>query len=144
MASTLSDDTAPSASLDRLEAQAAPTHPRASPEHLGSLPWPQEPASGRPKVEDSPLSTTRYRDPNQYPTGSSSGGPLKTHQTFVDGKQEAVLIPIHGRLVPFHISTVKNDQPVQNGLPPVSGRRPLGLPGLSRGSGRTFAPRSAA
>ena len=49
-----------------------------------------------------------YRDANQYPTSSSGGGPLKTHQTFVDGKQEAVLIPIHGRLVPFHISTVKN------------------------------------
>ena len=51
-----------------------------------------------------------YRDANQYPTAnqSSGGGPLRTHQTFVDGKQEAVLIPIHGRLVPFHISTVKN------------------------------------
>ena len=49
-AATLSDDTAPSASLDHLEAQAAPTHPRAPPEHLGGLPWPQEPASGRPKV----------------------------------------------------------------------------------------------
>ena len=59
MASTLSDDTAPSASLDHLEAQAAPTHPRAPPEPLGSLPWPQELASGRPKVEDLPLSTTR-------------------------------------------------------------------------------------
>ena len=42
------------------------------------------------------------------PKRRSSGGPLKSHQTFVDGKQEAVLIPIHGRLVPFHISTVKN------------------------------------
>ena len=61
MASTLSDDTAPSASLDHLEAQAAPTHPRAQPEPLGSLPWPQELASGRPKVEEFPLSTTRYR-----------------------------------------------------------------------------------
>ena len=59
MASTLSDDTAPSASLDHLEAQAAPTHPRAPPEPLGSLPWPQELASGRPKVEDFPLSTSR-------------------------------------------------------------------------------------
>ena len=38
MASTLSDDTAPSASPDHLEAQAAPTHPRAPPEHLGSSP----------------------------------------------------------------------------------------------------------
>ena len=49
-----------------------------------------------------------YRDPNLYPTSSGSGGSLKTHQTFVDGKQEAVLIPVHGRLVPFHISTIKN------------------------------------
>ena len=52
MASTLSDDTAPSASLDHLEARAAPTQPRALPEPLGSLPWPQKLASGRPKVED--------------------------------------------------------------------------------------------
>ena len=61
MASTLSDDTAPSASLDRLKARAAPTHPGAQPEPLGSLPRPQELASGRPKVEDLPLSTTRQR-----------------------------------------------------------------------------------
>eukprot|EP00908_Phaeocystis_cordata_P015047 Transcript_26160.p1 GENE.Transcript_26160~~Transcript_26160.p1 ORF type:complete len:768 (-),score=490.35 Transcript_26160:181-2484(-) len=60
------------------------------------------------KEERSKATPVAYRDPNQYPTASSSGGPLKTHQTFVDGKQEAVLIPIHGRLVPFHISTVKN------------------------------------
>ena len=38
MASTLPDDTAPPASLGHLEAQAAPTHPRAPPEHLGSSP----------------------------------------------------------------------------------------------------------
>ena len=62
MASTLPDDTAPSASLDRLEAQAAPTHPRAPPEHLGSLPWPQEPATGRLKVGEFSLSTPRYRE----------------------------------------------------------------------------------
>ena len=55
MASTLSDDTAPSASLDHLEAQAAPMQPRAQPEPLGGLPWPQEPGSGRPKVEGLPL-----------------------------------------------------------------------------------------
>jgi ATP-dependent Clp protease ATP-binding subunit ClpA len=59
MASTLSEDTAPSASLDHLEAQAASTQPRAQPEPLGSLPWPREIASGWPKVEDFPLSTTR-------------------------------------------------------------------------------------
>ena len=59
MASTLFEDSAPSASLDCLKAQAAPTHPRAPPEHLGGLPWPRELASGWPKVEDSPLSTSR-------------------------------------------------------------------------------------
>ena len=37
MASTLPDDTAPSASLDHLEAQAAPTRPRAPPGPLGKL-----------------------------------------------------------------------------------------------------------
>ena len=59
MASTLFEDTAPSARLVPPRAQAAPTHPRAQPEPLGSLPWPQELASGRPKVEDLPLSTSR-------------------------------------------------------------------------------------
>ena len=59
MASTLSEDSAPSACLDCLKARAAPTQPGAQPEHLGSLPWPQELASGRPKVEDVPLSTSR-------------------------------------------------------------------------------------
>merc|ERR1712185_241643 len=58
-ASTVFDDRAPSASLDHLKARAAPSHPGAPPEPLRSSPWPQEPASGRPKVEFSPLSTTR-------------------------------------------------------------------------------------
>ena len=52
-ASTPSDDTAPSARPVPPGALAAPTHPRAPPEHLGSSPRPQEPASGRPKVEES-------------------------------------------------------------------------------------------
>ena len=59
--STLFDDTAPSARLVAPRAQAAPTHLRARPEHLGSSPWPQEPASGHPKVEDLTLSTTRSK-----------------------------------------------------------------------------------
>ena len=57
--STLPKDSAPSASLDDLKAQAAPTHPGAPPGQLGGLPWPQEPALGRPKVEDAPLVTCR-------------------------------------------------------------------------------------
>ena len=42
----LLEDSAPSASLDDLKAQAAPTHATAQTEHMGGLPWPQEPASG--------------------------------------------------------------------------------------------------
>ena len=61
MASTRPDDTAPVASLDHMEAHAAPTHPRAPPGPLGSLPWPPELASGRPKVEELPLFTSRHR-----------------------------------------------------------------------------------
>ena len=56
---TLPEGTAPCARLVPPRAQAAPTHPRAPPEQLGSFPWPPELASGRPKVEDVPLSTTR-------------------------------------------------------------------------------------
>ena len=52
MASTLSEDTAPSASLGDLKTQAAPVHPRAKPEPRGSSPRPQEHGSGRPKIED--------------------------------------------------------------------------------------------
>jgi hypothetical protein len=63
MASTLFEDSAPSASLDCLKARAASTHPRAQPEPLGGSPWPHELASGRPKVEDGPLPTTRQRGP---------------------------------------------------------------------------------
>ena len=75
MASTLSDDTAPSASLDCLKARAAPTHPGAQPEPLGSLPWPQELASGRPKVEDFPLPTTRHgQGVLRYASGASYEG----------------------------------------------------------------------
>lgn len=46
---------------DRLKARAAPTPSRAPVSgQLGSLPWPDHPGSGRPKVEDSPLSTARH------------------------------------------------------------------------------------
>ena len=51
---TLPEDSAPSACLDGLQARAAPTHPRAQPEQLEGLPWPQELASSWPKVEECP------------------------------------------------------------------------------------------
>ena len=61
-ASALVEDGAPSASLDGPKARAAPTHPGAPPEQIWSSPWSQPPASGRPKVEDSSLSTSRLSD----------------------------------------------------------------------------------
>lgn len=67
--------------------------------------------AGPSEVQDTPVA---YKDPNQFPT-TSSGGPLRTNQTFVDGKQEAVLLPINGRLVPFHISTIKNVSKTEEG-----------------------------
>ena len=47
---------APPAPLDHLKARAAPTHPSAQPEHLGSSQWPQELASadGQDEVFSSP------------------------------------------------------------------------------------------
>jgi nucleosome binding factor SPN SPT16 subunit len=49
-----------------------------------------------------------YKSADTYPATSSGGVPLRGSMTMVDGKAEAVLIPVFGRLVPFHISTVKN------------------------------------
>ena len=43
-----------------MRARAAPTHPGAQPEQHGGLPWPQQPASALPKVEDLPRPTTRH------------------------------------------------------------------------------------
>ena len=59
MPSALSEDAASPASLDHPKTEAAPPHPGAPPEQLGGSPRPQEPGSGRPKVEGGPLSTTR-------------------------------------------------------------------------------------
>ena len=47
-------DRAPSARLLPSGAHIAPTHPSAPPEQRGGVLWPQEPASGRPKVRGLP------------------------------------------------------------------------------------------
>ena len=62
VSSTQLEDSAPPASRDYLKAQAAPPYLRAPPEQLGGLPSSQELASGRPNLEESPLSTTRYEE----------------------------------------------------------------------------------
>ena len=64
--STVSEDSAPSASLDPRKAQAAAPHPGAPPEQRGGAPWPQWPASGRPKVEADPLATSRCRPSSDW------------------------------------------------------------------------------
>ena len=61
--SALFEDPAPSARLVAPRAQAASTHPRAQPEQLGGSRWPHEPVSGRPEIEDFPLSTGRHSPP---------------------------------------------------------------------------------
>ena len=71
-ASALCDDTAPSARLVAPRAQDAPTHARAPPGQLGGSPWPQEPASGRPKVEDSPRVPSR-RQPQGGAAAAQAG-----------------------------------------------------------------------
>jgi hypothetical protein len=66
MPSSLSDDTAPSASVDHLEAQAAPAHPRAPAELLGGSPWLQELDSGRPKYHRLCQAWTSFRTARRH------------------------------------------------------------------------------
>ena len=63
-----------------------------------------DPTAGTSGARETALA---YRDPNAYPTATTSGV-LKLNQTHVDGKAETVLVPVNGRLVPFHIATIKN------------------------------------
>ena len=67
MSSALPDNTAPSARPMALWALAAHTRPGAPPEHRGGLPCAEDLASGRPKVEDSPLANLRYHVLSELP-----------------------------------------------------------------------------
>ena len=71
--STLSEDGAPAASLHRPEAEGSPTHPVAPPQPLGGVPWPQQPASGRPKAEDFPLSNHQAQGASDPAVGAARG-----------------------------------------------------------------------
>ena len=64
------------------------------------------PSAGPSGPVETPIA---YTNADKYPTmAGTGGGPLKTSQSMVDGKAETLLVPVFGRLVPFHISTVKN------------------------------------
>ena len=120
--SVLFDDTAPSASLDHRKAQAAPIHPRAPPEHLGGSPWPQQAASGRPKLEVSPP-FNRQECKTKAQTDLLSGAQYarwRFHDT----------LPVARRLLPAGAARW-GDGPSA----PASRRRPLCLRGPPGGSG---------
>jgi len=55
--------------------------------------------------QDTPVA---YRDLSQFPNASASGATVRTNQTYVDQRNETVLLPVFGRLVPFHVSTIKS------------------------------------
>ena len=90
MPSSLRDDTAPSASLDHLEALAAPTHPRAPPGPLGSSPPPPQLASGWPKrrLKVGPKVGKRRRPFTLQRAGPADGARLR-HL----GRRGALLLP---------------------------------------------------
>jgi len=43
-----------------------------------------------------------YPSPDMFPDA------VRKNQVFVDARNEAVILPIHGQKVPFHVSTIKN------------------------------------
>ena len=154
----LPDDTAPSASLDHLRAQAAPEHPRLKPEPLGSLPRPQEPCSGRSKVEDFPLSTSRPRRPGarrwreQRP---AVGRRQELHRALRRGARD----PRRARRRDRRRDRGRSQQGghlrggrallgrprwCRRTLHPFGRQRPTCLPGPSERSGLAYAPRRAA
>jgi len=59
--------------------------------------------SGATGPVDTPIA---YKSADGYP--QQSGPQPRNNLTVVDGKAEAVLVPVFGRLVPFHVSTIKN------------------------------------
>ena len=77
---TLFEDGAAAARLVPCRSQAAPPHPRAPPEPLGSLPWPQELASGRHKPEDVAPCTTRHAVAGAEPKKEGAAGVLPTRK----------------------------------------------------------------
>lgn len=47
-------------------------------------------------------------DVSAYETSSQFPGEAKLDGVYVDTKKESILVPISGRIIPFHISTIKN------------------------------------
>ena len=116
--SALTEDGAPSASLDHLKAPAAPTHPGAPPPPRAGSPWPQELASGRPNVDESlrlPLSGTVL--------GTSKAAAVTSVTKTVLSRN--VCLPIAPMLLPP--------------LAMAAARRLLPLTGLVAGGGRCSA-----
>ena len=90
--STLFEDTAPSARLVPPPAQAAPAATRAWPEHLGSLRWPFQLASGHPKAEDLPPPPGAGLRVGVYHAGSAERTAI--HRSFVRDELDVVVATI--------------------------------------------------
>ena len=54
------------------------------------------------KGQRSLCDVSAYPSPDMFPEAA------KKNQIFVDARNEAVILPIHGQKVPFHVSTIKN------------------------------------
>ena len=116
-----------------LRTQAAPTHPGAPPEQLGGSPRPRQPASGRPKVEDAPLPT-----PQELPEklraqlGMVKKRPLIESVGLFQNVSAQCTVDVVG-------------QPASTALHPEATAPYASLgPVTSEGSGRSYAPHSAA
>eukprot|EP00762_Andalucia_godoyi_P000582 ANDGO_05424.mRNA.1 FACT complex subunit SPT16 len=78
--------------LDELEASSASKGPKVLSAQKEKYSYVRELLEGR---------VTAYRNGGQYPSG------LKMHEIYVDKDRATVLLPIYGRHVPFHVSSIK-------------------------------------
>ena len=123
------EDAAPSASMDRPKAQAAPAQLRAPPPPRGGSPWPPEPASAISQWEDSPLLPLSPLSPLSAPGQARLHGgalPSLTPLLYEDGEYSHASRCGRGDAV--H-PDARRHRPARA----ARGRRPLRPPGGSQG-----------
>ena len=69
---------------------------------------------------------------------------MKKNQIYVDMKNDAVVVPIYGQMVPFHINVIKNvAKQEEEGKKIVSLRLNFHVPTAQAGSNVTFPVKKA-